>query len=111
MSLFTRKVKEKKSTLEFHIDVENVTEDEFIRLKEWIKENIPSVDRFTPTWNPDDNMMKMSAQLNATMPLAPGNGSNGAQQSPAPIMGPDTMAKIRFRFRHEEHAMAFKLII
>lgn len=94
MGLFTYKAyKEKKSTLEFHIDVEDVTEDEFLRLKEWIKENIPSTERFTPTWNSDDDGIVILANA---QPI---------------VGGPATMKKIRFRFKYEEHAMAFKLVI
>jgi len=103
MGLFTYKeYKEKKSTLEFHIDVEDITEDEFFRLKEWIKENIPSTERFTPTWNPDeDDIGSILTNIQNTQNI----------QSPPPVMSVNTMKKIRFRFKHEEHAMAFKLVI
>ena len=65
------------SKLPFYIQAE-VTFDEYMRLVEWIKENIPTIDRFTPDWN---------------------------------SRGWDDTQKLRFRFRHEEHAMAFKLIL
>jgi len=91
MGLFELKRRtNKKSTLEFHIDVENITNEEFLRLKTWVKENIPSTERFTPIWNPDNN---------ATAIL------------PHSLAGGGDIEKVTFRFKHEEHAMAFKLII
>ena len=94
MGLFElRRKYNKKSTLEFHIDVENVSEEEFLRLKQWIKENIPSTERFTPTWNPDDDGLTLT------------------QNSSSLIGASGVMTKIRFRFKYEEHAMAFKLIM
>lgn len=65
------------SKLPYYIRVE-VTMEEYERLVEWIKENIPTIDRFTPEWNHKKW---------------------------------DDIQKLRFRFRHEEHAMAFKLIL
>jgi len=75
MSLFEyKKIVNKKTTLEYVVNMEDVPYDEFHRLKKWIQGNIPSSDRYTPDWN-------------------------------------DHTEKMEFRFRYEEHAMAFKLII
>lgn len=65
------------SSLPYYIRVE-VSFEEYERLVEWMKENIPTTDRFTPDWNPKRQY--------------------------------DTQ-KLRFRFRTEEYAMAFKLIL
>jgi len=85
MGLFAKtKRPEKNKTAIFYVDVEGeVTEDEFNRLKQWVRENIPSTERFTPEWKPNDDW----------------TGS------------PPSMEKVRFRFKFEEHAMAFKLIL
>ena len=80
MGLFEAKKRpEKNRAALFHVDVENITKDEFNRLKQWVKENIPSTERYTPEWKSDDSLSDME--------------------------------KLRFRFTHEEHAMAFKLVI
>jgi len=65
------------SKLPYYIQVET-TFEEYENLVVWIKENVPTIDRFTPDWNPRRQH--------------------------------DTQ-KLRFRFRYEEHAMAFKLIL
>ncbi len=65
------------SSLPYYIRVE-VSFEEYEKLAGWVKENISTIDRFTPDWNPK---------------------------------GWDDTQKLRFRFRHEEHAMAFKLIL
>ena len=65
------------SSLPYYIRVE-ISFEEYEKLAGWVKENIPTIDRFTPDWNPK---------------------------------GWDDTQKLRFRFRHEEHAMAFKLIL
>ena len=65
------------SKLPYYIQVE-VSIEEYEKLAEWVKENIPTIDRFTPEWN---------------------HKKWGDVQ------------KKRFKFRYEEHAMAFKLIL
>ncbi len=65
------------SKLSYYIQVE-VSIEEYEKLAEWIKENIPTTDRFTPEWDPRDW---------------------------------DEIQKLRFRFRSEAYAMAFKLIL
>ncbi len=66
-----------ESKLPYYIQVD-VTMEEYERLAEWIRENIPTTDRFTPEWNPRRW---------------------------------DETQKLRFKFRSEEYAMAFKLIL
>lgn len=98
MSLFaTTKKPEKNKTVLFYVDVEDITSDEFNRLKQWVKENIPSTERYTPEWKEDD-APSLGAAINAVQ-VSIGNVSG------------DTPKKLRFRFKHEEHAMAFKLIL
>lgn len=65
------------SKLPYYIQVD-VTFEEYEILAEWVKENISTIDRFTPEW---DHTKWGDIQ------------------------------KKRFRFRREEHAMAFKLIL
>lgn len=101
MSLFKYTDKKKSNThLEFFVDVEEVSEERFLELKQWISENVPSTERFTPVWDSDDD--------NGGFVLNP--GPLGTQQAPSIPMH-SSMDKIRFRFKHEEHAMAFKLFI
>ena len=61
-----------KSILKHSILVEEISHEEYERLVEWIKENIPTTERKTPEYKD---------------------------------------GRIRFGFVHEEHAMAFKLIL
>ncbi len=100
MSLFKYTDKNKKKSLEFFVDVEDISEEKFLELKQWIKENVPSTERFTPEWNPDDDFGGFI--INQGLP-----GSPPAQSIPLQ----SSMDKIRFRFKHEEHAMAFKLFL
>lgn len=94
MGLFAKTKKpEKNKTATFFVEVEDITEDEFNRLKQWVKENIPSTERFTPDWKSEDLLAAAGIAI-------PG----------ASVYG-DTMKKIQFRFKFEEHAMAFKLIL
>lgn len=65
------------SKLPYYIQVE-VSIEEYEQLVEWIKENIPTTDRFTPEWD---------------------SGYWNDKQ------------KLRFKFRTESYAMAFKLIL
>ena len=84
MGLFTKREPAKTSSLDHIITVEDISYEEFERLMKWVNENIPSTERFTPKWNSDFD-------LNSPMD--------------------DYTDKIHFRFRHEEQAMAFKLIL
>lgn len=65
------------SKLPYYIQVE-VSIEEYEKLSEWTKENIPTTDRFTPEWS---------------------------------HRSWDDIPKLRFRFRSEAYAMAFKLIL
>ena len=98
MGLFAKTKKpEKNKTAVFYVDVENATEDEFNRLKQWVKENIPSTERYTPEWKEED------------APMLGGNLSVVSINIGAPSS--ENIKKLRFRFKFEEHAMAFKLIL
>ena len=81
MSLFEKTLKKKKSTLDYYIVVEDVTEVEFNRLNRWVHCNISSTERYTPEWKPVDGFVQAM------------------------------MTKVTFRFRYEDQAMAFKLIL
>ena len=97
MGLFEKTKKEEKNkTAVFYIDVEEIDEVEFNRLKQWIKENISSTERFTPEWKEDDFSMSMQNLGSAITVGAPQGGPT---------------QKFRFRFKYEEDAMAFKLIL
>lgn len=75
--------------LPFSVRTEIYDENEYDRYATWIKENVSSVDRYTPKWNPErDNY----------------NGVFGS-------MYDDEPKKMTFGFRYEEDAMAFKLIL
>lgn len=98
MGLFAKTKKpEKNKTATFFVEVEDITEDEFNRLKQWVKENIPSTERFTPEWKEEDAPM-----LGGSLSVVPTN--IGALPS-------GNTKKLQFRFKFEEHAMAFKLIL
>lgn len=98
MGLFaTTKKPEKNKTALFYVDVEDITQDEFERLKQWVKENIPSTERYTPEWKEDDDTSFMMGITGVTPNVGAPSGGG--------------MQKLRFRFKHEEHAMAFKLIL
>jgi len=99
MGLFTTTKKpEKNKTALFYVDVEDITQDEFDRLKQWVKENIPSTERYTPEWKEDEFSPSLGGGMNA-VPINIGAVPN------------ENIKKLRFRFKHEEHAMAFKLIL
>ena len=85
MGLFTKKETPKSNSLDHVITVEDITYEDYVRLMRWVHENIPSTERFTPKWFSD---------YDYASPTAAGR-----------------MDKIHFRFRHEEQAMAFKLIL
>lgn len=61
-----------KNHLKHSILVEDITTEDYDKLVEWIRENIPTTERKTPEYR---------------------------------------SGKIRFGFVHEEHAMAFKLML
>jgi hypothetical protein len=69
------------STLPHYLDVEIVSQEHFDELASWVRSNIPSTERYTPKY------------------VEPEWGFDEGPQ------------KIRFRFRHEDQAMAFKLIL
>lgn len=101
MGLFEKiKRPEKNKTAVFYVDVEEVTEHEFDRLKQWVKENIPSTERFTPEWKEDVPSLGGAlgvVSINIGAPIGAPTGNHAK--------------KLRFRFKYEEHAMAFKLIL
>lgn len=88
MGLFTRTTPlQRNNKLEYKVVVEEITRDEYTRLTNWIRENIPSTERFTPEWKSETNFFN-SQPVVVSM-----------------------MEKIVFKFKNEEHAMAFKLIL
>ncbi len=103
MSLFKRKNRpNRKKRLPFSVVVEDVTEDKFMTLVRWTKDNIPPIERFTPRWVPDDDTGGF---------VIPNPNQQGAIQQPPSRSSSATMNKVEFLFRSEENAMAFKLII
>ena len=88
MGLFTRTTPlQRNNRLEFKVVVEEITRDEYDRLTKWVRENIPTTERFTPEWTTETDFFN---------------------SQPVPV---SMMEKIVFKFRNEEHAMAFKLIL
>ena len=71
----------RKATLRFWVDAEVPDEEEFNRLKEWINANVSTTDRRTPKWTESEWGWEVE------------------------------LKKMRFSFRFEEDAMAFKLIL
>lgn len=97
MGLFEKTKKpEKNKTAAFYVDIEDITKEEFNRLKRWVKENISSTERYTPKWEEAD-FPSIGGALSAVL-INIG--------SP-----PNNIRKLRFSFKHEEDAMAFKLIL
>ena len=73
--LFTRKI------FPYYIDVEIFYQELYIKLVFWLRQNVPTVDR----WIPQFSTVMLEDEVDAYT--------------------------YRFRFRHEEDAMAFKLLI
>ena len=72
-------------------------------LTQWIKDNIPPIERFTPEWYPDDDVGGF---------VLPTNLNQQGSIQPTPSRSSSSMMKkISFGFKNEEHAVAFKLII
>lgn len=102
MSLFERKNRPNiRKRLSISVEVEDVTEDKFLSLVQWTKDNIPPINRFTPEWIPDDDMGGF---------VIPTSNQQGVVQPPS-RSSVSMMKKTVFLFRSEEHAMAFKLIL
>lgn len=70
----------KRTMLPHFITVEDIDEQEYERLINFLKENVPTTDRATPKYT-------------------------------EPSHYDDRPTKLTFRFRHEEQAMAFKLVV
>ena len=70
---FRMKRVRQSTALKYRIMVEDISEEEFNRLKAWVIENIPTTNRLTPNYK--------------------------------------EWSKLTFRFREEEEAMGFKLIL